>query len=518
MPDHQAAILAALGSPAAYPHATDAIRTIETHISTVFLTGPYAYKVKKAVRFSFLDFSTLAQRERACRDELRLNRRLAPSIYEDVVGIGGEPGRLRIGGEPVMEWAVRMKQFAPGATAHELIRDAELTNAELLELAALIARFHASLPPSPGSDPGASILANLSELEATCPDALSRDLDEISTRLRSDLERLEPVLCARDTDGFVRECHGDLHLGNIVRFEGRLVPFDCLEFSRPLRTVDVIDETSFLCMDLLAHGRSDLAFTFLNRYLGISGDYAGVRLLRLYVAHRALVRTKVALASPRELPVPHTGEQAQCYLEVALAQLRAPRPICVLMTGFSGSGKTTIARRLAPALGAVHVRSDVERKRLHGLDALADSRSGLAEGIYDAASSEATYRRLAEAAGAALAGRVDIILDAAFLSREQRDLVRATAGRLDAGFVILECKAPADELRNRIRQRLEARGDASEADLTVLEHQLATASPIDEEESADVLALDTRSDIDARELAAKIRARSAQPSLSSTSY
>ncbi|MGD8341252.1 MAG: AAA family ATPase [Gammaproteobacteria bacterium] len=518
MTDAQAAVRAALESPAAYPHETRAIRIIETHISTVYLTGPFAYKVKKPVTFSFLDFSTLDLREQACRDELRLNRRLAPAIYLDVVGIGGEAGKIEVGGQPVHEYAVRMKQFAPGSTAHELIRDDALTAAELIELATRIAEFHGSLAPETGSDPVGSVRANLTDLEASCSEAMQPDVSEIGDWMRSTLSRLEPLLAARGRAGFVRECHGDLHLGNIVRWEGELVPFDCLEFSKPLRTLDVIDEAAFLFMDLLAHQRSDLAFSFLNRYLGITGDYAGVELLRLYVAHRALVRAKVAIASPRELPVPHTEQQAARYLGTALAQVRAPTPLCVITMGYSGSGKTTIARQLAPELGAAHVRSDVERKRLHGLGPTADSHSELDQGIYDTASSKATYARLAAAANAALAGSVNVILDAAFLSRSQRDLIRSTAAGNDARFLILECRAPDDVLRQRIQKRNETRSDASEADLAVLDHQLTTASPIDDDEKAHRVVLETGGAIDAGQLAAEIRARCAQPSLSSTSY
>lgn len=518
MHDDQAAVLAALASPGAYPHATDAIRIIETHISTVFLTGPFAYKVKKAVTFPFLDFSTLPLRERACQDELRLNRRLAPALYREVVGIGGPPGEIRVGGEPVVEFAVKMTQFPAGATAHELILDDALKAAELESLADRIGQFHESLPPASGGEPAASILANLAELEAEAGEAMRGDLEDVAASLRASLDGLSASLAQRAEAGCVRECHGDLHLGNLVRFDGELIPFDCLEFSLPMRTIDVIDEAAFLFMDLVAHERRDLAYAFLNTYLGVTGDFAGLTLLRLYVAHRALVRAKVAIASPRQLPVPHTEQHAARYLETALAQAHAPRPLCVITTGLSGSGKTTIARQLALGLGAVHVRSDVERKRLHGFKP--DERSGsmLDRGIYDAESTAATYARLADAARAALSGRVSVIADAAFLRREQRDRIRSTLASLDADCVILECTAPSEVLRERIVARHEAGSDASEADLGVLAQQLATAEPLTDDEQSAALTLDTEHAIDANDLAQQIRERTVQPSVSSTSY
>lgn len=513
MRQDQTAVLEALGSRDAYPHATRAIRLIETHISWVFLTGDFAYKVKKAVDLPYVDFSTLDKRERACRDELALNKRLAPALYHDVVTIGGGQGGVRVGGSPAIEYAVKMTQFPDGATADELISGDALDATELAELARTVAGFHQKLEPATGAPADERIRSNLEQLEAGLNDWQASLLELVAGWLRRTLDRVAETLQRRETAGRIRECHGDLHLGNIVRVDGRLIPFDCLEFSRDLRTIDVIDEVAFLLMDLVAHDRSDLGYVFLNSYLEITGDYDALRLLRLYAAHRALVRAKVALAAPDDA----STSRASAYLEAAADNARASRPLCVVTSGYSGSGKTTIARRLAPSLGAVHIRSDVERKRLHGLASDAQTESAIAEGIYRQDATQLTYRRLADAAEAALSGAVDIIVDASFLDAEQRDRFHALARRLDARFVILHCAAPAEILRQRIIARQQERSDASEADLAVLAHQLATAAPFTDAEQSQVHSIDTESEIDADQLAGAIRSRNDQSSSSTSS-
>jgi hypothetical protein len=513
MREDQEPVLEALRSPEAYPHRTDDIRLVETHISWVFLTGHGAYKLKKAVALPYVDFSTLEHRERACRDELALNRRLAPALYEAVVGIGGETGALRIGGTPTVEYAVKMRQFPDGATADELIRSDALEAGELAQLAETIAQFHDGLAPSRTGSQAERIRTNLDELESALTDDTTSRIGEIRAWMREAVHGLGGVFAQREAGGRIRECHGDLHLGNIVRVDGRLVAFDCLEFSLELRTIDVIDEVSFLAMDLAAHRRPDLANCFLNRYLEVSGDYAGLRLLRVYRTHRALVRAKVALAAPDDHGPTRTSRAAM-YLAAAADETRKSQPLCVITTGLSGSGKTTVARLLAPCLSAVHVRSDVERKRLHGLEARARSGSAIGRDLYGPEATRATYGRLADAAEAALSGNIDVIVDAAFLARKERDRFRALAGRAGARFAILECTAPVTVLRERIVARHRSGIDASEADLAVLEHQLETADGPGDAERDYLYSLDTESGIRGDELARSIRRRSAPPAAS----
>jgi hypothetical protein len=499
-------VLEQLCVASAYPHSTGAIRRIETHISWVYLTGDFAYKIKKAVKLPYLDFSTLVARERACRDELSLNRRLAPALYHEVVGIGGDPKSVRVGATPAFEFAVKITEFPEGAIADELVQRGALSAADLSAFGDHIAAFHQSLAASPAQATGERILTNLAEVEAESSADRQRQLGTIGDWIRSSIGRLADCLTARTRDGRIRECHGDLHLGNIVRIDDRLIAFDCLEFSLALRTIDVLDEVAFLFMDLLAHGRPDLAFAFLNPYLAATGDYQGLRLLRLYAAHRALVRAKV-------LP----AKQSSRYLDTASALTQDAAPLCLITHGFSGSGKTTIARSLALALEAVHLRSDVERKRLNKLQPTERPNAGIEQGLYSRESSESTYRRLCESTEAALNGGINVIVDASFLARRERDRFRSLAMKRDARFAVLNLKAPHELLRRRITERNRQNSDASDADLAVLDHQLATADALAGDEDSAIVTVATEGSLDTDRLADAIRARGNQVSLSSTS-
>ena len=506
MHEDQDAVLESLCSKEAYPHAAHDIRTIETHISWVYLTGPFAYKIKKAVKLPYLDFSTLERRERACRDELSLNLRLAPELYQEVVTIGGDDSHLRVGGTPAIEFAVKISQFPDGAIADQLVQDDALNPPAFSALAEAIAAFHQTLTPALADAPGNRILSNLAELDSALTSEQRIPLQGIREWLNAELNRLSHVFAGRNATGHIRECHGDLHLGNIVRIDGRLIAFDCLEFSLALRTIDVVDEVAFLFMDLMAHGRSDLAFTFLSSYLELTGDYTGLRLLRIYAVHRALVRAKVEVSTLHQAEQATTNDGASRYLNAALALSRMLRPLCLITCGLSGSGKSTIASQLVASLGAVHLRSDTERKRLRGLKPTARTNSDVEQGIYNPDTTDETYRHLASCAESALAGGVTVIIDASFIDRRYRDLFRAMAARLDAGFIILSCEAPTELLRTRIAERYRQQSDASEANLDVLEHQLRTADAFGDDESASVFAIRTAEAVDTDRLAREVRA------------
>lgn len=497
MSSDQTILSDALRSPDAYPHETSAIELIETHISWVLLTGRYAYKIKKPVQLPFVDFSTLDRREHFCHEELRLNSRLAPEIYLDVVPIGGTQDKPRIASTPPIEFAVRMHQFPFEATADRLIEAGSLAADELLALAVRIADFHQSLEPEATADPASAILENLDELLRLACEPETSVLEPLADRMRDQVHRLRPALSARIDTGAIRECHGDLHLGNVARFGERLVPFDCLEFDRTLRTVDVIDEVAFLYMDLASHDRRDLAFAFLNRYLESTGDYAGLRLLRLYAAHRALVRAKVALIA--------ASAAADRYLRTAESMLADSQPQLLITVGLSGSGKTTVARKLAQALGSVHVRSDIERKRLSGVDSLTDAGAKPDRGIYRPAVTDATYDALQQAAEAALDGGLTVIVDATFINRDRRKLFSELAATQRATFRILHCTASEETLRERIRQRRHAGTDPSDADESVLANQLKRADPLSNDEELSSLVIDTERAIDYAEITASVQ-------------
>jgi hypothetical protein len=487
-------ILEALREPARYPHPADRVELVETHISRVFLAGDYAYKVKKPVALGFLDFSTLEARRFYCEEELRLNRRTAPDLYLDVVPIAETPRGVRVGGEgEPIEYALEMRRFPQDALADSLARRGELGAPQVDALAAAIAAFHASIPAaSSDADYGsperiaATALASFEQLGALAPAEGAR-LAELRAWTESESARLAGLFAARRRDGFVRECHGDLHLGNIAFLDGRPVPFDCIEFSAELRWIDVMNEVAFLAMDLMEHGLPGLAWRFLDGYLQATGDYPGVRVLRYYLVYRAMVRAMIACIREHQ---PGAGAAAQGrahreygeYLGVAGSLAKPARPALLLMHGVSGSGKTTIAQAMLEALGAVRVRSDVERKRLHGLDPRARTRATVHGGIYGPESTRATYGRLAQAARDVVESGYRVVVDAAFLQREERERFRSLARELGAPFLVVSCIASEAALRGRVARRQAAMSDASEAGVAVLEYQLATQEPLGEDE------------------------------------
>jgi len=301
--DDQSRLVRALTNPTLYGPGCTAVRVVETHISYVLLTGGHAYKIKKAVDLGFLDFTSLAARHFYCNRELELNRRLAPAIYLEAVPITGAIDAPCIGGDgPAVEYAVKMREFPQDALLTCVLARKALTAAHIDALAAAVARFHTSAPRAePGSRFGSSreildlAIENFTEIEPL----LERESDR---RAAADLRRWTErehaaratLFSERQRSGFVRECHGDLHLGNIALVDGVVTIFDCIEFNEDMRWSDVLADVAFLVMDLRDRGRPDLASRFLSGYLERTGDYDGVQILRFYVVYRAMVRAKVA--------------------------------------------------------------------------------------------------------------------------------------------------------------------------------------------------------------------------------
>ncbi len=497
-------LLAALREPACYPHPADHVELIETHISWVFLAGDYAYKVKKPVALGFLDFSALEARRFYCEEELRLNRRTAPGLYLAVVPIAGSAGGLRVDGpgKPV-EYALRMRRFPQEALADAMARRGELHAAQAEAIAAAVAAFHARIPVAHEAEYGspervaAPALANFEQLSGLVAGAgEKRALAELRAWTLAKGARLSEVFAARKRGGFVRECHGDLHLGNIAFLEGRPVPFDCIEFDPELRWIDVMNEVAFLAMDLLEHGLAAAAWRFLNAYLETTGDYAGVRVLRYYLVYRAVVRAKIACIRSRQSGAAHAAQgraqrESGEYLALAGSLAASGRRALVVMHGLSGSGKTTMAQKMSESLGAVRVRSDVERKRLHGLAAGARTHAPAFGGIYAPEGTRLTYGRLVQVAREIVESGYGVIVDAAFLRRAERDEFRALARDLGASFLIASCRASEATLRGRVARREAAVSDASEAGMSVLERQLAAEEPLGDDELAHAALIDT---------------------------
>ena len=504
-------LVEALLSPTAYPHEVGDVKLVETHISWVFLTGDYAYKIKKPVDFGFLDFTTLAKRRHYCEEEIRLNRCWAPGLYLDVVPITVVDGKPCVAGdgEPV-EYCVRMRQFAYDMRLDRQLAIGALGVEDMPELATEIATQHLNARPLEHRErlsrvARQQIRANYRALAGSVPDMF---LNAQRRWMESRLDNYGPVMEARSKEGYFRQCHGDLKLANIVRLPEGIRAFDCIEFNRDLREIDVVADYTFLTMDLKSRGAADLASIFLNRYLELTGDYRGACLAPIYEVYRSLVRAKILgikLRGARESATTASDRQAmRRYCALARLLTRRRRPVLVAMTGYSGSGKSWLSQRLIPGLSAVRIRSDLERKRLAGLDPTADSKSGIASGLYDRTTSGAVYDHLLETAGELLRAGLDVIVDASFLSAAHRRLARHTAMDSGAGHVLLGTSASETTLHQRLEDRAR-RADVSEADIAVLRHQLASTDPLTADEEQAAITVDTEKPIDLQELVSTIQ-------------
>jgi len=492
----------------AYDHAVDSPTLSETHISWVILTGRYVYKIKKPVNFGFLDFSTLERRRFFCAEELRLNGRLAPQLYLDVVAICGDADSPVVNGDgEAFEYAVKMRQFDPAQSFEQLLADGRLNMEHMRQTAEVIARFHRHIAVA-GTDSefgsveaiAQPVLENFQQLRDAAGTLLSETDSEALTRLEAwsqqAIDTLGPVFEYRRARGFVRECHGDLHLGNIVLWQGKVVPFDGIEFSASLRWIDVLNELAFTLMDLDEHRRPELSRSLLNHYLGQTGDYRHLELLRFYRVYRAMVRAKVAalrLAQSDNANRQHSEPLAQIhnYIQIARDYTGTALPRLLITHGLSGSGKSTVAQALCQQRDIVQLRSDVERKRLFGLDAHQSSGSGIDDGIYTDSASQQTYALLRDLAAAVLQAGYSVIVDAAFLKHAQRQPFRELAAELQVPFLIVSCRLHESLQRERIQARAEQASDASEADPSVLEHQLKTQQPLGDHELDCCITVDT---------------------------
>ena len=485
--------------------AADA-RCVETHISWVVLAGERVFKFKKPLSLGFLDFGTLALRRHACEEELRINRRTAPQLYEAVIALLAPADAPRMvpladvqASDEVLEYGVQMQRFADGALLAEQLDAGALLPADLSTLAQRVAQLHASAALAPAdSDFGSAAMVrqqsqtNLDTLATMpLPEAERQTLQTLNDWTQREGERLAPLFAARKAAGQVRECHGDLHMGNLVQLADGPQLFDAIEFSEALRFIDPIADVAFLCMDLQARGRPDLGWHFLNDWLEQTGDYDGLELLRWYLVYRALVRAMVAGFRLLQSAQDESGlHELQRYL--ALAELLCqPRPRELwLAHGVSGSGKSFSSTPLVATRGMVRLRADVERKRLFGLAATARS-AALQQDLYSAEATERTYAQLLALSGRLLDSGFAVLVDATFLAQNQRAPFMALAAEKAVPFAILAFDAPVAVLQQRVAQRLAQGGDASEATLEVLAAQLARREPLTEGELAVTVPIDT---------------------------
>jgi uncharacterized protein len=496
--DHlvQQRLIEALLDPGRYPHAVSNVRLIETHISWVLLAGRYAYKIKKALNLGFLDFTELEARRFYCEEEIRLNRRLAPQLYLDVIAIGGSARQPKLGAQPGIEFAVRMRRFAATRLMDRLLMRDQVTPAHIDSLAATLARFHASLPPAAPDSGFGSLLSihdpavqNFDQLSPLLSTADAQILATLRQASEEEFGTCTALFEQRRSAGQVRECHGDLHLGNVALIGNAPVPFDGIEFNVGFRWIDVMNEVAFMVMDLMYRNRPDLAFRFLNAYLEMTGDYQGVGVLRFYLAYRAMVRAKIDAIRASQTdtrPCEAAAALTACrsYLALAATCLGRQHPVLLITHGLPGCGKTTVSQAVLERLQAIRIRSDVERKRLFGLAPLEGSRSSIGNGIYGADATQRTYARLYELARHLLCAGFPVVVDAAFLKHAEREQFRQLAHEMAVPFLIVSVRAKDSTLRQRIRQRQDRADDASEADLVVLTKLQAAHEPLQAAERA----------------------------------
>jgi uncharacterized protein len=511
-------LLTALLDPRRYPHAVDRVELVETHGAWVLLAGEFAYKIKKPVRFPFMDFSSLALRRQACETEIRVNRRFqthdqpATQLYLGVLPLLGTT-EAPLWGEATptdsakaIEFAVQMRRFNEADRVDHLCESGALTPEHITSLARRMARFQARAAVVDGtqdwSHPAAAMRwprENFKQLRAV----LSEPADAVLVKKLSEWTEqcfvaIEPLLARRRQKGRVREGHGDLHLANMVLINGEVLPFDGIEFNEELRWIDVASDMAFAWMDLLNHRRPGLANALLSDWLDGSGDVSAPTVWAFFASYRAGVRAKIAAIRAGQLGGAGASPEADAslaearrYLALAQSIAHPPSPQLVITHGLSGSGKTWASSQWLQAETsgrAIRLRSDVERKRLHGVSALAPSGSGLNAGLYTTQSHTDTYASLLSRARMLLNDGWTVLVDAAFLRRAEREAFAALAEGAGCPFHILAPEAPIEVLRARITARRAGGKDASEATLAVLEQQLKWLEPLAPQEQLRVQA------------------------------
>jgi uncharacterized protein len=484
--------------PSFYPHpVTTPIKFVQTHASCVFLTGEFVYKLKKPVNFGFLDYSTVAQRQHFCQEEMRLNQRGAPNLYLAVLPISSDGQQFVLNGSgEIVEYALQMVQFPQATLLSNMLAAGVVTATHMIELAKVLAVYHAESQTS-------DYISSFGEIPQ-----LRRSIDENYQQTTKYIGAVQtpqhyaetkaftdrffadhPEVFADRVQGhFIRECHGDLHLRNICYWPDRIQLFDCIEFNESFRYVDTMYDVAFATMDLAARGRTDLGNVFLNTYLEQTGDWEGLQVLPLYLSRQAYVRAKVTsflLDDPEigssERATAHTT--AHDYYQLAWQYTQMPTGRLILMAGLSGSGKSTVARQIATKLNAIHLRSDAIRKHLGGI-ALTDQG---AANLYSPAMTAQTYARL-QSLGIKLAQQgYTVILDAKF----DRQSCRSPLLQSGLAVQIVHCQAPASVLATRLNQRT---GDIADATADLLASQQASWEDFTTTEAQQVMVIDTTQD------------------------
>ncbi|MBC8493178.1 MAG: AAA family ATPase [Candidatus Thioglobus sp.] len=509
----------------AYPDNVAQVEHIQTHISHIFLAGNYAYKIKKPLNLGFLDFSTLDKRQHFCKEELRLNSRLADAIYIDVVPIMYRNGKILVlnknnsNSQDIVEYAVRMHRFDTDMELDQLLED----NTKKIwkdnwidEISSRVAEFHAKVAiaqvKSNYGKPKAILsfaLENFIQIKQHVHhQAIIKTVEQLNEWTQAQFNHLSNTMNSRRANGFIRECHGDMHLANMVYWQNKVQIFDGIEFNDSLRWIDVISEISFLFMDLEARERSDLAWRFLNDYLSTTGDYAGLELFNFYLVYRACVRAKVMSIRSKQLDNTKQQKdslaQVRHYLRLADSYTDLSQVSVIMLHGLSGSGKSTIAAKLVQKLKAIWIRSDVERKRLFGHFKGIPASLLLQGNMYTSKVTIQTYQRLLDLAKTITQSGYSVVVDATFLQVKHRQMFYQAFDEIGIPITILDFQVEKHELQSRVHKRSKEKNNISDADVSILEQQFHSLEPIEDSEGATVLSVDANTTLDSNEVINKI--------------
>jgi uncharacterized protein len=477
----QKILIDSLQHPELYPHPVKYFRLIETHISSVILTGDYAYKIKKPLNMEFLDFSTLEKRHHFCQEELRINKNYALDLYLEVIAITGSNEQPHLNGKgDIIEYAIKMREFSQDNLFGQLLQEEKLMQQHFIQLAEQLARIHRH-----------AAIADVSSHFGT-PEQLffpvQQNFDQIRPLLKNPEDFVQLEKCEqwaqfqhkkhyhdfiqRHAQGFVRECHGDLHLRNIVLYHNKPLIFDAIEFNPDLQWTDVMGDVGFLTMDLLEKNHPEFAISFLNHYLTLSGDYSALQILRFYQAYRAVVRAKIYIMQYQQNADPALLDNYHRSIKIAENFTESKPQTLIIMHGIAGSGKTTRARVLAEQFYAIHLRSDVERKRLFSKD------------FYTEDNMQKVYEYLFKLCDDILQNGYSVIVDASFLKHAQREHFRSLAEKMKCAFFIANCVVDEETRSKRLSQRPK---EYSDADVVVARKQKAMLEPLTLEESQKIL-------------------------------
>jgi aminoglycoside phosphotransferase family enzyme/predicted kinase len=478
-----------------YSHKVNNFKVFETHSAWIIGTGAWVYKIKKNVNFGFLDYSSLEKRHFYCEQEVKLNALLTEGLYDSVVPIYGDELQPSFAGSKVIEYAIKMREFPQENLFNQLLEDGKLTNALIFSLAEVLANFHQRTEKAENlSEFGHAeqlhqpTMENFSETIALLKDPIKiKKLEMLAELTQLAYLKAKPIFVQRKTQGFIRQCHGDVYLKNIVFLDNKPVLFDRIEFNPAFMWTDTMADLGFLLMDLEENGATLAARQLRSAYMKFSGDYHGLQVLPYYSAYRAMVRAKVdQICLLQEAISPIEKEHYNKHYDVSLQLVQnylSPKiPQLIILYGFTGSGKSTIAQSLLEQHDAIHLQADAERKRIFNQSLYTDTTADLHQGIYSAAHTEKVYQHLLEMTNYILAAGYTAIVDATFLAQPHRQLFQNLAQEKKVEFQIIHCTAPEAILRQRIVQRSSAKQDISNSTVDVLAYQMQHHDSLTENE------------------------------------